>query len=100
MVGNMLKRTLFIACLALLGISTWGTLVDAQSVLKVSRGLKSNNISVLIDRAVVLDSNVQFVEVSVANPEIADVQVISNRSIAGPRFLLKPRTARTGAGCQ
>ena len=77
----MLKRTLFIACLALLGISTWGTFVDAQSVLKVSRGLKSNNISVLIDRAVVLDSNVQFVEVSVANPEIADVQVISNRSI-------------------
>lgn len=77
----MLKRTLFIACLALLGISTWGTLVDAQSVLKVSRGLKSNNITVQIDRAVVLDSKVQFVEVSVANPEIADVQVISNRSI-------------------
>ena len=81
MVGNMLKRTLFIACLALLGISTWGTFVDAQSVLKVSRGLKSNNIRVQIDRAVVLDSQVQFVEVSVANPEIADVQVISNRSI-------------------
>ena len=77
----MLKRTLFIACLALLGISAWGTVADAQSVLKVSRGLKSNNIAVEIDRAIVLDSRVQFVEVSVANPEIADVQVISNKSI-------------------
>ena len=54
---------------------------DAQSVLKVSRGLKSNNVSVLIDRAVVLDSAVRFIEVSVANPEVADVQVISDRSI-------------------
>lgn len=54
---------------------------DAQSVLKVARGLKSNNVSVLIDRAVVLDSAVRFVEVSVANPEIADVQPISDRSI-------------------
>ena len=78
----MLKRTLFAACLALLGISALGgAIADAQSVLKVSRGLKSNNVSVLVDRAVVLDSRVQFVEVSVANPEIADVQVISNRSI-------------------
>lgn len=77
----MLKRTLLIACLALLGMSAWGTQADAQSVLKVSRGLKSNNLSVEIDRAIVLDSRVQFVEVSVANPEIADVQVISNKSI-------------------
>ncbi|MEM9061305.1 MAG: type II and III secretion system protein family protein [Pseudomonadota bacterium] len=77
----MLKRTLFAACLALLGLAAWGVTADAQSVLKVSRGLKSNNVAVEIDRAIVLDSRVQFVEVSVANPEIADVQVISNKSI-------------------
>ena len=77
----MLKRTLFAACLAVLSFAAWGVTADAQSVLKVSRGLKSNNISVAIDRAIVLDSRVQFVEVSVANPEIADVQVISNKSV-------------------
>jgi len=54
---------------------------DAQSVLRVSRGLQSNNITVLIDRAIVLDSNQPFVEVSVANPEIADVSPLSDRSI-------------------
>ncbi len=56
-------------------------MTDAQSVLKVARGLQSNNIGVLINRAVVLDSAVPFVEVSVANPEIADVSPLSNRSI-------------------
>lgn len=79
----MMKRILLAAVPALIAV---GLLVppaptDAQSVLKVARGLKSNNVSVLIDRAVVLDSAVRFVEVSVANPEIADVSPISDRSI-------------------
>jgi len=54
---------------------------EAQSVLRVARGLQSNNVAVLINRAVVLDSAVRFLEVSVANPEIADVQPLSDRSI-------------------
>lgn len=54
---------------------------DAQSVLRVARGLQSNNVAVFVDRAVVLESAVEFVEVSVANPAIADVQPISNKSI-------------------
>ncbi|MFK7945530.1 MAG: type II and III secretion system protein family protein [Paracoccaceae bacterium] len=54
---------------------------DAQSVLKVARGLQSNNVGVFVNRAVVLESAIPFVEVSVANPDIADVQPISNRSI-------------------
>ncbi|MEM7744865.1 MAG: type II and III secretion system protein family protein [Pseudomonadota bacterium] len=54
---------------------------SAQSVLNVVRGIQSNNLSVFIDRAVVIESAVAFEEVSVANPEIADVQLISNKSI-------------------
>ena len=68
---------LALALATILPLST----ADAQSVLRVSRGLQSNNVSVFIDRAVVLESSQEFVEVSVANPSIADVQPISNRSI-------------------
>lgn len=56
-------------------------ITDAQSVLRVAKGLQSNNVGVFVNRAVVLESTVPFVEVSVANPDIADVQPISNRSI-------------------
>lgn len=47
----------------------------------MSTGVEANVIPVLVDRAVVLESDVAFTEVSVANPEIADVQPISNRTI-------------------
>ncbi|MEM6933125.1 MAG: type II and III secretion system protein family protein [Pseudomonadota bacterium] len=56
-------------------------LSDAQSVLRVARGLTSNNIKVLVNRAVVIDSAEPFTEVSVAQPEIADVSPLSDRSI-------------------
>ncbi len=54
---------------------------SAQQVLRMSKGLEANVIPVLVDRAVVLESDVAFTEVSVANPQIADVQPISNRTI-------------------
>ena len=77
-----MRRTLLIAIpLALLMIASVVPYATAQSVLKISRGLKSNNVSVFIDRAVVLESSVRFLEVSVANPEIADVSPLSDRSV-------------------
>lgn len=54
---------------------------DAQNVLRVARGLTSSNITVLENRAVVIDSAQPFSEVSVAQPEIADVSPLSDRSI-------------------
>ncbi|MEM8792789.1 MAG: type II and III secretion system protein family protein [Pseudomonadota bacterium] len=57
------------------------TEASAQSVLRVARGLASNDISVLINRAVVIDSAEAFTEVSVAQPEIADVSPLSDRSL-------------------
>jgi pilus assembly protein CpaC len=81
--ADMMKRISLVAAALFLTLSTFTipSPTDAQSVLRVARGLQSNNVSVFIDRAVVLDSSVRFVEVSVANPEIADVQPISDRSI-------------------
>jgi pilus assembly protein CpaC len=55
--------------------------VAAQSVLRASRGLASNDVTVLTNRAVVVESTEAFVELSVAQPEIADVQPLSDRSI-------------------
>jgi len=72
---------LFVGPVAMLVFGLAPVPADAQSVLKVARGLKSNNVTVMIDRAVVLDSAVRFLEVSVANPEIADVSPLSDRSV-------------------
>src|SRR5690625_737416 len=52
-----------------------------SSVLRVARGLSSNSITVPVNQASVLESEIEFAEVSIANPSIADVQPISNRTI-------------------
>ena len=79
MVGTMGRRFLTALCLAVLVVSALPA--QSQSVLKTARGLQSNEISVLIDQAAILESDVEFAEVSIANPEIADVQPVSNRTI-------------------
>ena len=69
---------------ALLGLATvilQPVTADAQSALRVARGLTSSSITVLQNRAVVVDSAQPFVEVSVAQPEIADVSPLSDRSV-------------------
>ncbi len=66
---------------ALLAAAVFPDPSRAQQVLRMSQGLEANTIPVLVDRAVVLESDVAFTEVSVANPQIADVQPISNRTI-------------------
>ncbi len=77
----MIRKTLLAIPLALLAIAAIVPETSAQSVLKVSRGLKSNNVNVFVSRAIVLESTVRFLEVSVANPEIADVSPLSDRSV-------------------
>ncbi|MGF1551375.1 MAG: type II and III secretion system protein family protein [Paracoccaceae bacterium] len=54
---------------------------EAQTALRTARGLASDDVSVLINRAVVVESAEPFVEVSVAQPEIADVSPLSDRAI-------------------
>ena len=54
---------------------------SAQNVLNVMRGAASNSISVAVNRAVVMESDRVFAEVSVANPGIADVAALSDRNL-------------------
>lgn len=53
----------------------------AGSVLRLARGLASDNITVLIGRAIVVESTRPFIEVSIANPNVADVSPLSDRTI-------------------
>ena len=68
----------------LIGLALSAPLVtpaSAQSVLKVLRGATSNNISVAVNRAVVMESDRPFQELSVANPGIADIATLGERTI-------------------
>ncbi|MEM9049997.1 MAG: type II and III secretion system protein family protein [Pseudomonadota bacterium] len=64
---------------------------QAQSVLRIMEGATSNSIVVALNRAVVVESTREFAEVSVANPGIADVAALSNRTI----YVLGKATGRT-----
>jgi pilus assembly protein CpaC len=64
------------ACLA----STAMTPVSAE-VLRVMQGQASESLNVPMNRAVVVESDVPFAELSIANPGIADISTLSDRSI-------------------
>lgn len=53
----------------------------AQDVLKVMRGTTSSSISVAMNRAIVMESDQPFAELSVANPSIADIATLSDRTL-------------------
>ncbi|RMD47674.1 MAG: type II and III secretion system protein family protein [Alphaproteobacteria bacterium] len=55
--------------------------VAAEGVLKIMAGAPDNDIKVVVNRAVVMESDTPFAELSVANPKIADIASLSDRSI-------------------
>ncbi len=57
------------------------SVVAQNAVLSVSRGAVSSRISVAINKAVIVDIDRPFTELSVANPAIADIATLSDRSI-------------------
>jgi len=75
--------TAAVAVLLLAGAPLTADKAAAQSgsVLRAATGLASNDINVLINRAVIIESTQPFIEVSVAQPAIADVSPLSDRSI-------------------
>jgi pilus assembly protein CpaC len=83
--ANAMKNLLTMALVACLlsGLPLGGdrAQADSHSVLRLARGLASDNITVLIGRAIVIESAQPFIEVSVASPDIADVSPLSDRSI-------------------
>lgn len=68
---------------ALLGL-TLGLAIAAPGraeTLRVMSGTPSTALSVPMNRAVVVESDVPFAELSIANPGIADISTLSDRSI-------------------
>jgi pilus assembly protein CpaC len=53
---------------------------DAQT-LRVMKGAASGDLQVSMNRAVVVESEVPFAELSIANPGIADISTLSDRTI-------------------
>ena len=74
---NMIKAGLFGLALTLPTV----TPVSAQSGLSVLRGTVSSNITVATNRAIVVQSDQPFAEISVANPAIADIATLSESTI-------------------
>jgi pilus assembly protein CpaC len=75
-----MKRILVAGYLGAALASTALTPVSAE-VLRVLQGQASGALSVPMNRAVVVESDVAFSELSIANPGIADISTLSDRSI-------------------
>ncbi len=63
-----------------LGLGTVATSVQAET-LRVMRGTVSRALQVPMNRAVVVESDTPFAELSIANPGIADISTLSDRTI-------------------
>ncbi len=80
----MRLRRLFVALiLALppLAMTAESAVAQAGNVLRAARGVASDDVTVFVNRAIVLESAQRFTEVSVANPAIADVAALSDQTI-------------------
>jgi pilus assembly protein CpaC len=67
----------------LLGVSAFAVIpapVSAE-VLRVMTGQAASALKVPMNRAVVVESDVPFAELSIANPQIADISTLSDKSI-------------------
>ena len=68
---------------ALIGVSVLMSSVPASHAqnLRVMKGSTSQNLNVAMNRAVVVESDTPFAELSIANPAIADISTLSDRTI-------------------
>lgn len=64
-----------------LAISTMTPVTGFAQNLSITSGATARNLNVAINRAVVVESDVPFAELSVANPGIADIATLSDRTI-------------------
>ena len=64
-----------------LGVGTVTAGRAQAETLNIVQGVSTQTISVPMNRAVVVDSDVPFNELSIANPGIADISTLSDRSI-------------------
>ncbi len=64
-----------------LAVSTFTPVMGFAQNLSITSGSTARNLNVSINRAVVVESDVPFAELSVANPGIADIATLSDRTI-------------------
>ncbi|MDA8747222.1 type II and III secretion system protein family protein [Litoreibacter sp.] len=64
-----------------LAMSTFTPVMGNAQNLSITSGSTARNLNVAINRAVVVESDVPFAELSVANPGIADIATLSDRTI-------------------
>ena len=76
-----LRHLLTAGLLGACSIGFYAPPAAAQNVLKVMRGATSSSIKVSVNRAIVMESDQPFAELSVANPGIADIATLSDRTI-------------------
>ena len=69
------------ACLIGGALAFFPAVDAAAQALRVVEGQTSATLSVPMNRAVVVESDLLFAEISVANPAIADIATLSERSI-------------------
>ncbi len=70
-------KAAFVGCSLVFGTVQPGL----SETLKVMQGSASSALSVAMNRAVVVQSDVPFAEISIANPGIADISTLSDRTI-------------------
>ncbi|NCM98056.1 MAG: general secretion pathway protein, partial [Rhodobacterales bacterium] len=77
----MSMRTLWTAGLLGLALATTPLVPAAAQTLRVMEGSVTSALNVPMNRAVVVESDVPFAELSIANPGIADISTLSDKSI-------------------
>ena len=77
----MKMKTIFTA--GMLGVSLTMTAIPAahSETLRIINGAASSALSVPMNRAVVVEADQPFAELNIANPGIADISTLSDRSI-------------------
>ncbi|WP_372603764.1 type II and III secretion system protein family protein [Actibacterium sp.] len=74
-------RTLLTAALIGAAVSATSVTGAAAETLRVMEGGTNSQLNVPMNRAVVIESDVVFAELSIANPSIADISTLSDRTI-------------------
>jgi pilus assembly protein CpaC len=77
----MMLRTTLAAALLGCALACVGVTPAAAETLRIMRGAPSDALNVPMNRAVVVESDTPFAELSIANPGIADISTLSDRSI-------------------
>jgi len=77
----MSSRSIWKAGVVAVALSTLTSTGSWAETLRVMQGAPTSALNVPMNRAVVVESDEPFAELSIANPGIADISTLSDRSI-------------------